>query len=95
MNQLLASPYFYERKKTAGTKSSQNCKFHTRLIFVDAINSARLQKILVVVFFFFFLRKIIVQYKCWKGRGFGGEQGGEKEVREVGKEKKKREKGEG
>ena len=47
-------------------------------------------------FFFFFLRKILVQYKCWKGRGFGGEEGGEKEVREIGiKEKKQWEKGEG
>ena len=34
------------------------------------------------VFFFFF----------WKGRGFGGVEGGEKEVQEVGKEKKNSEK---
>ena len=34
----------------------------------------------------------VPQYKCWKGRGFGGEEGGEKEVREVGKEKNKSEK---
>ena len=35
----------------------------------------------------------MVQYKCWKGRGFGGEEGGEKEVREVGKEKNSEKKG--
>ena len=48
---------------------------------------------LLLLHLFFFKEKIIVLYKCSKERGFGGEEGGEKEVRKVGKEKNSEKKG--
>ena len=58
-----------------------------RWLYIQQLSSCN-KWVFFFFFFFFFLRKIIVQYKCWKGRCFGSEEGREKEVREVGKEKK-------
>ena len=55
--------------------------------------SACLVFFLIYLFLFLFTYYFLLFF-FWKGRGFGGVEGGVKEVREVGKEKKRqREKG--